>query len=446
MSQMGFMDEVSDFEVLPAYVRKTLEEVRGAPWNGLKSVGSFSGCGGSSCGLKAAGWDVLAAVEFIPAAAETYHANFPETYVFEKDIRNLSVEEVLEKIGMEPGELDLFEGSPPCASFSAAGAGEKDWGKTKKYSDSEQRTDDLFYEWVRLLKGLRPRAFIAENVPGMINGNALSEYAHKITLMLSELGYRVSAKVLNAANYGVPQERERLIFIGIRNDVHEPGTVVVPAGRGSGFNSLDPDPCDGGSYVPVVWEWPAPTTPIPHTLAQALADVRSQSVEDVEASSMDGKAVGRTWEAWVRARAAGYAAPNFSAIPCALCGERVGVGGNEENGHTVTKWSGDGLPLKATCADGQKSKIVKDYFLLVVPDPVRPCPTLTATGAGSGAASVTHPTECRKFTPAEALSISGFPVDFKLTGSREQRYERVGRAVPPPLYEVLGRALAEKLS
>jgi DNA (cytosine-5)-methyltransferase 1 len=430
MTQLGFLEESSDFEVLPPYARPTLEEVKGRPRNGLKAVGSFSGCGGSSCGLKAAGWEVLAAVEFIPAAAETYRANFPETYVFEKDIRNLTVQEILDKTGLRPGELDLFEGSPPCASFSAAGAGEKDWGKTKKYSDSEQRTDDLFYEWVRLLEGLRPRAFIAENVPGMINGNALSEYAHKITAELSKLGYHVRAQVLNAANYGVPQERERLIFVGVRMD-------------------QDVDR----------WEYPPPTTPVPHSLEQALADVRGQSRADLDASSMEGKAVGRTWHAYQEAYAAGLTRPDFAKLPCARCGKTVGlgghmegegddavpVGGRPENGHTVQKWSKEGLPLKATCADGEKSWIVKDYFLLVVPDAKRPCPTLTATGSGVGAASVAHPTECRKFTPAEALSISGFPVNFKLTGTREQRYERVGRAVPPPLYEALGRRLAELL-
>jgi DNA (cytosine-5)-methyltransferase 1 len=99
--------------------------VKARPRNGLKAVGSFSGCGGSSCGMKMAGWEVLAAIEFIPAAAETYRANFPETHVFEEDIRKITAEMILKQIGMRRGELDCFEGSPPCASFSAAGAGEK---------------------------------------------------------------------------------------------------------------------------------------------------------------------------------------------------------------------------------------------------------------------------------------------------------------------------------
>jgi site-specific DNA-cytosine methylase len=236
---------------------------------------------------------------------------------------------------MRPGELDLFEGSPPCASFSAAGAGEKDWGKTKKYSDSEQRTDDLFYEWVRLLEGLRPRAFIAENVPGMINGNALSEYAHKITAELSKLGYRVSAKVLNAANYGVPQERERLIFVGIRNDVQDDG----PA-----------------------WEYPPPTTPVPaptQSLPRAGARGRAEPVPGGRRGLLDGGEGRRPDVARVPGRVRGRAHPaglREAAVRALredgrarrhMEGEgddAVPVGGPPENGHTVQKWSKEGLP------------------------------------------------------------------------------------------------------
>jgi DNA (cytosine-5)-methyltransferase 1 len=103
------------------------------------------------------------------------------------------------------------------------------------------------------------------------------------------------------------------------------------------------------------------------------------------------------------------------------------------------------LVTKAECGDGERAVITKDYFSLVVPDADRPCPTITATGASAGAASVTHPWECRKLTPSEALSVSGFPRGFRLVGSREERYERVGRAVMPPLYEAVGQTIAEAL-
>jgi DNA (cytosine-5)-methyltransferase 1 len=403
-------------EEAPALVRRTMKEIKAVPWNGLTAVGSFSGCGGSSLGLKAAGWRVAAAIEFIPAAAETYRANFGEESVIEADIRNVHPGDVLKRIGMARGELDLFEGSPPCASFSSAVMRESGWGEVKKYSDTKQRTDDLFYEWTRLLDGLYPRAFVAENVPGMLAGAALEEYAHKVTKELGRLGYRVSAKVLNAANYGVPQERRRLIFLGVREDVSA-HTLTHP---------------------PVV-------TPIAHTTRQALESVDPEDPDHgpwLEDSSMVGKAVGRTWE-WKR----GLRDKN----DCARCGEPLGV-------HSYrTKTVGSVKKSKAqnpttrvkqvpVCDDGNEGIEVKDYFLLTVPDLDEPCPTLTATGSQSGAASVVHPTECRKFTPAEAKALCGFPPDFVLTGSREQRYERMGRAVPPPLYEAVGRQLAAALT
>ena len=204
------------------YRRRTMAEILRVPWNGLTGVGSFSGCGGSSLGLTAAGFSMPYAIEFSPAAAATYRANFPSTFIDERDIREISAEDILRGMALERGQLDLFEGSPPCASFSSAGRRSKDWGKEKVYSDvGSQRTDDLFWEWARLLEGLLPRAFIAENVPGMLHGPALEEYAYKIIQDLTTLGYRVNAKVLNSAHYGVPQDRERLIFLGLREDVGE---------------------------------------------------------------------------------------------------------------------------------------------------------------------------------------------------------------------------------
>lgn len=402
----------------PPLVRPSLAEIKTRPYNGLVGVGSFSGCGGSSLGLRMAGWQIPYVIEFIPAAADTYEANQPGTFVDRRDIRKIQPEEILDALEMERGELDLFEGSPPCASFSAAGNRDKSWGEVKKYSDTKQRTDDLFWEWARVLDGLQPRAFVAENVPGLVSGNALEEYAHKITKMLGEMGYRVGAKVLNSANYGVPQERRRLIFIGYRRDLE-----IQP-------------------------EFPRPTSEEPHTTRQALESVDPEEPDHgpfVEASSMEPYAVGRTWHALVERGARREAHGDRDAIPpledrCARpeCGKPL-----EE--HDVTRRDNKHRVVDATCADGEKAVLVKDYFMFQLPDPEKPCPTLTATGSSAGAASVVHPTECRKMTPAEAKAVCGFPADFVLTGTREQRYERMGRAVTPPMYEAVGKTIAEAL-
>lgn len=169
-----------------------------------------------------AGFKVLWASEFIDAARHAYKANCaPHTIVDGRDIRQVQASEILAATGLKEGELDLFDGSPPCASFSTAGKREKGWGKVKKYSDKEQRTDDLFFEYSRLIRGLQPKTFVAENVSGLVKGTAKG-YFLEILRELKSCGYRVSCKVLNARWLGVPQARQRTIFVGVREDLNLP--------------------------------------------------------------------------------------------------------------------------------------------------------------------------------------------------------------------------------
>jgi len=193
-------------------------------------VSLFAGGGGSSTGYRLAGGKVLAINEFIESAQETYNENYPETYIFKQDIRDLTGEMILEKIQMKKGELDILDGSPPCASFSIAGAKDKMWGKIKKYSDTEQRTDDLFFEFGRILNEIQPKVFICENVAGLVTGASAKllgseQYSisgdeeNTIYHCLVNCGYSVRYKIINAKNYGVPQNRDRTIFIGVRNDI-----------------------------------------------------------------------------------------------------------------------------------------------------------------------------------------------------------------------------------
>lgn len=186
--------------------------------NGLKLVSTFSGCGGSSLGYRMAGFETLWASEFVELARETYEANHPGVHVCPQDIRTVTAKQILKETGLKKGELDVLEGSPPCSSFSSSGKREKGWGKSKKYSSTEQRADDLFYEFVRLVRGLKPRVFTAENVPGLVRGVAKG-YFLDIIKKMKALGYRVKAQVLDAQWLGVPQTRSRLIFMGVRNDL-----------------------------------------------------------------------------------------------------------------------------------------------------------------------------------------------------------------------------------
>lgn len=203
----------------PPYSVPTMKQVaklKGT--NGLSLVSTFSGCGGSCLGFEMAGFEILWASEFVAAAREVYEANHPGVHVDDRDIRDVSGDDILRAIGKEKGDVDVLEGSPPCASFSMVGKRDKAWGKVSGYSDTKQRTDDLFFEFSRLVKEIQPRVFVAENVAGLVQGTAKG-YFKIILSHLKSNGYRVAAQLLDAQWLGVPQSRRRLIFIGVRNDL-----------------------------------------------------------------------------------------------------------------------------------------------------------------------------------------------------------------------------------
>ena len=170
-------------------------------------VSTFSGCGGSSLGYALAGGKMLLACEWEKNAAATYSFNFPSTPLIHGDIVKLSCDEALSRIGMSPGELDVLDGSPPCQGFSTAGS--------RRIDD---KRNQLFREYVRLLRGLMPRAFVMENVSGMVKGAMRLVFADCLR-ELKTSGYRVRARLLNAKYYNVPQSRPRLIFVGLRSDL-----------------------------------------------------------------------------------------------------------------------------------------------------------------------------------------------------------------------------------
>ena len=188
----------------------------------FEAVSLFAGGGGSSTGYRMAGGKILAINEFIEAAIQTYQANWPDTIIIPEDIRKITAQDILEKIGKEKGELDILDGSPPCSAFSTAGKRDKGWGKTKTYSDSKQDSvEDLFFEYARILEGVMPKVFIAENVAGLAKGVSKG-YLNQILRALKGCGYHVECKILDAKYLGVPQRRARLIFVGVRNDLFKP--------------------------------------------------------------------------------------------------------------------------------------------------------------------------------------------------------------------------------
>jgi len=190
---------------------------KGIEYHGSKVFGTFICGGGSTMGYKLAGFDHLGGVEIDPKVAAVYKANHSPKHLFVEDIRDFVNREDLPP---ELFELALLDGSPPCSSFSMAGNREKDWSKKKVFREgqSEQVLDDLFFEYIKLAKRLQPKVVIAENVKGLIQGNAKA-YVREITDKFREAGYIVQIFLLNAASMGVPQKRERVFFVCQRNDM-----------------------------------------------------------------------------------------------------------------------------------------------------------------------------------------------------------------------------------
>lgn len=170
-------------------------------------ISTFAGGGGSLTGYLMAGYRELLAVEWDDNAVETLQLNYPHLNIYHGDIAKLSVDETLERTMLQVGELDVLDGSPPCQGFSTA-------GKRKLDDDRNQ----LFKEYVRLLRGLKPKVFVMENVSGLVKGKMKLVFA-EIMRELKASDYKVKCRLLNAKYFHVPQSRERLIFIGVRGDL-----------------------------------------------------------------------------------------------------------------------------------------------------------------------------------------------------------------------------------
>lgn len=204
----------------------------------MNIISTFSGCGGSSLGYTLAGGKVRLAVEWDDNAVEVYRRNFPTTPIFHGDIAQLSAEKAIEMSGVAAGDLDILDGSPPCQGFSTTG---------KRCFDDPR--NQLFKEYVRLLDGLRPKVFVMENVRGMILGKMKLIFAECLRA-LKDCGYQVKARLLNAQYFNVPQSRERLIFLGVRNDLGIEPTFPAPQTRPITLRQAFADPLPPDDVFP----------------------------------------------------------------------------------------------------------------------------------------------------------------------------------------------------
>jgi len=369
-------------------VQDTLDSEKRALFNVLST---FAGGGGSSTGYRLAGGKILAVNEFVPEAQNTYRENYPDTLIIPGDIKKLTGKDFLEKINMKPGELDLLDGSPPCSAFSMAGSvshGEgrthaDAFGKKKQYSDIKgvENVEDLFFEFLRVAKEIKPKVIIGENVEGLTMGEA-KEYFHKIQNTFEEIGYLIVADVLDASYFGVPQSRKRCFFIGVREDVAEKVGINFMT-----MYQLYPDKNDFRTI-----------------LSEAIDDVVNDDKEELN-----------------------YLIDKISP-------ERA-------VGKTLMKMPKD--PDKVLTGMDYHAK--GHHFNLKRSSLRKPCPTITAMGNLAGIAGTCHPLEDRKFTIKELKRIMSLPEDFKLTGVHKQQSERIGRMVPPLMMKALAESVYNKV-
>ena len=409
----------------PPYVVPSMAEVaRLKGSNGYRAVSTFSGCGGSCLGLEMAGFEILMASEFVEAARDTYRLNHPGVFVDDRDVRTVTADDILEQVGVAVGEIDLLEGSPPCASFSTAGKRDKAWGEVKRYSETKQRVDDLFFEYARLIAGLQPKVFIAENVSGLVKGVAKG-YFKMILRKLKDCGYRVEAKLLDARWLGVPQSRQRLIFMGVRNDLGVGPEWPEPLPYWYSIRDACPWITNGGVMKdgygavetrPVDTERPAGTVT---TKGVAHVDGHQILVNPPDGEGQPGP----DWEAYLLANGHPAAPPEeFQLVDI----RQYAIG---------REW------LRLHPGQGSDK-----YLNLIRTNADKPVNTVTQmAGESAGVAGVTHPSEPRKFTILELRRLCSFPDDFALTGSFAQRWERLGRAVPPLMMRAVGESVRSVL-
>jgi len=205
-----------------------LTDLAAVPQNGIKVMSTFACGGGSSMGYKRAGCSIIAANDIDPEMAWHYKRNLNPPIYYLCPIRDLLTAD----LSPELFKLDILDGSPPCSTFSMAGSREEGWGKDKHFREGQakQVLSDLFFDYLDLVERLKPRVAIAENVKGMILGNAKG-YTKLVMERFRKIGYRPQLFLLNGADCGVPQRRERVFFCAVRDDLLGAQLVLKPQHR-----------------------------------------------------------------------------------------------------------------------------------------------------------------------------------------------------------------------
>jgi DNA (cytosine-5)-methyltransferase 1 len=403
-------------------------------------ISTFAGGGGSSTGYRLAGGKILCVNEFVEAAVETYKANYPNTPVLVEDIKKLNGEDFLKAAGIQKGELDILDGSPPCSAFSVAGKREKGWDQEKIYSDGKkvENIEDLFFEFIRIAKDIQPKVIIGENVAGILMGEAIKKY-NEIINEFEKIGYTAVGQVLNAADYGTPQGRQRCFFVAIRND------IVDKAGLNfmTMANEVYPQKLD--KQV---------------SLKEAIENIQNDESQEKELYDYVQGGFQKKWVEILPFNPKRHIKPSendIRIIPKDKWEEYKQKGFREENAKPVVTDSNTRLEqLYNTETKHYEWDTTKEYYFIDInykksmfnmirPAPHLPCPTLTQRGQQMSVSGVFHYSKNRKFTIPELKRIMGLPDDYKLEGTFDKQAERIGRMVAPLMMKNLSSHIYEKV-
>ncbi len=364
----------------------------------LTAIDLFCGAGGLSEGFRQAGFTILAGNDCFEAAGKTFVATHPEAIFYPDPVENLTADRILKETGLRRGELTCLIGGPPCQAFSV-------------YNHQRGMHDErasLFREYLRLVEGLFPEWVVMENVTGILSAGG-GEPVRAITVGLEALGYQVTYQTLRAEDYGVPQERRRVVFIGNR--------IGAPL--------IMPEPTHGNDQEPYVTVW------------DAIGDLpKLQNGEVPTGPQRYRTAAFSSYQRDLRGNAvtvANHQAARLSSINEERM-QHVPPGGSwRDIPHTLLP---AGMQRARRCDHTKRyGRLRKEGLSSTV---------LTKCDIHWGA--YIHPEENRALTVREAARIQSFPDWFEFKGSRTDQYVQVGNAVPPLLGRTIAKAVLEALN
>ena len=373
------------------YFRYTLDDLQKSADRKLFTyISFFAGGGGSSAGYKLAGGDCKFVNEFQQVAVDTYLENWPGTPHICGDIKNVTGQQIMEMTGIKEGELDILDGSPPCPPFSMSGTKQKGWGKEKTaYGMKQKNIEDLTWEQIRIAGDMKPRVIVCENVKGLTMEYA-SEHLARMVNDFEKLGYTTVYKILKGHEQGVPQKRERVFIVSVRNDVLD--DIGMPFMLLSG---LFPEPEKEFASI-----------------RDAINDLQMNNENSVEAHELvETMKKGAKWK-WLK---------RLEKNP-----DKVVSVGDDVVGPWYDKVIAHRKKMGKSIPDRKSS-----FFQSRRVPWNQASHTLSEQGLQTSLAVHLHPEEDRVFTTKESARIMTLPDDYRLTGTLNEKLARIGLMVAP---------------